>query len=497
MMNNRIKNTDWLGTVFYPVFVVLMETFWVYPWLVWIGTIRAFSPPRPALSLAAVFVVMAAAVLVVRYFLRPQWPLRLAQVFVVGSGLLVIILTLGVEYRSGYAFLSAGWFRYIGSVFGATFSHPGTIVVAVPALVYLWWRGINLGQSTSYFKSVYNSFVIGLVALIFLIAFWQFGSVSGAFTKPGANIGLDIIAFFFFGLMAIAVTHLYQMRSAMTREETGLLSVSRWLPIMLVVIGGMVVVVFLLAGAFSEGFFTIVGQAFTIMGHFFGRLLDYIAIPLNYLFVAVIWILRFIVKLLSSKTSQQPQSINGTSNEMFSNVTTANIPHIVGVIIQWLVGAVIVAAVIFFIARAISRYRFRREQEDIEQLDESLLSWRGLNKDLQGLFAAMANRLRRKRAPERVQDEDSGRAEIREIYRRLLEEGALSGYSRGHFETPGEYSGRLGSAIPSGRESLERLTELYDSVRYGEITPPEEKIESAKGFWQTLRGLLRGIRGAD
>jgi uncharacterized membrane protein len=285
------------------------------------------------------------------------------------------------------------------------------------------------------------------------------------------------------------------MRGAMSREETGLLSVRRWLPIMLIVIGGMVVIVFFLAGAFSEGFFTSAGQALGVMGHFFGKILDYIAIPLNYLFLAVIWILRYIVKLLSGKTEQPPQSINGTSNQMFPDVTAANIPHVVGVIIQWFLIAIIVGLVVFFIARAVSRYRDKRAQEDIEQLDESLLSWRGLNDDLQGLFAAMAGRFRRKRALElgRYQEE-SGRMEIREIYRRLLEEGKLSGYARGRFETPMEYSGRLGKAIPEGQEPLERLTELYDTVRYGDITPPAEKVESANGFWQMISELIRKIR---
>jgi multisubunit Na+/H+ antiporter MnhF subunit len=200
-MNERIKNIDWLATFLYPLFVILMETFWVYPWLLWFGTLHGFSPTRPALSLAAVFIVISLAVLMVRYVIQPRWHFRVVQSFVVVAGLVIMLLTLGIDYRAGYTFLSAGWFTYIGGLFSVTFSHPSTIVIAVPALVYLWWRGINLGQSTSYFKSVYNSFILGLVALVFLIVFWQIGSVSGAFSKLGSNVGLDIIAFFFFGLM--------------------------------------------------------------------------------------------------------------------------------------------------------------------------------------------------------------------------------------------------------------------------------------------------------
>jgi hypothetical protein len=34
---------DWLATVIYPLAVVLMEVFWVYPWLVWLGTWPMFA----------------------------------------------------------------------------------------------------------------------------------------------------------------------------------------------------------------------------------------------------------------------------------------------------------------------------------------------------------------------------------------------------------------------------------------------------------------------
>ena len=360
-MTSRLKNFDWLAAVIYPLLVVLMEAFWVYPWLVWMGSFPVFPQPRPPLSLASVIIVLAAAVLAVRYFLRPRWPVRLAQALIIGSGLVVILLVLGTEYRSGYGFLSPDWFVYIGQVFGNIFTHPDTIVIALPALLYLWWRGINLGQATSYFKSIYNSFVIGMVALVVLIVIWQISASSGSFPAPGAGIGLDIIAFFFFGLLAIAVTHLYLMRGAMPREEAGLTSVWRWLPIMLVVIGGMVVVVFVITGVFSEGFFTSVGHGFGAISHFFGKIINYIMIPFNYLLEGIVWIMRLGVNLLRGNQNQQPNSTGNTSlTDIFPKVTPADVPALVYAIVKWLVIAVVIAAVIYILARAVSRYRARR-----------------------------------------------------------------------------------------------------------------------------------------
>ncbi len=254
-MINRLRSLDWLAVVFYPLAVILMEAFWVSPWLGWLGVWPVFAEPRPALNLASVIIVLVVSLLVTRLLFKQKLPMRSIQIIIIGCGLVTMLLVLGVEYADGYSFLSGGWFVHIGQVLGTTFTHASTIVIALPAMIYLWWRGIILGQSTSYFKDIYRSFLLGMVALIALIILWQISSASGTFPKPGPGIGLNVIAFFFFGLMAIAICHLYVMRSTMPREEAALTSIRRWLPIMLGVIGGMVLIGFGVASIFSAEFF--------------------------------------------------------------------------------------------------------------------------------------------------------------------------------------------------------------------------------------------------
>ncbi|GAG53259.1 unnamed protein product, partial [marine sediment metagenome] len=157
------------------------------------------------------------------------------------------------------------------------------------------------------------------------------------------------------------------------------------------------------------------------------------------------------------------------------------------------------AVVIFILAKAISRFRAQRAREEIEEIHESLWSWRGLKDDLQLLFGMMGQKFKRKRAPavpEHDMDDDiSRRLNIREIYRHLLWEAARSGVARRRHETASEYAGRLGQAVPDTSEPLDRLTDLYIDVRYGETSPPEEQVDNANSIWGTLRGLLRRIRG--
>jgi hypothetical protein len=196
----RLKSFDWMAVVFYPLAVILMEAFWVSPWLSWAGVWPVFSEARPVLSLASVIIVIVVSLVVTRIFVNQKLPMWAIQAIVIGCGIVTMILVLAVEYGDGFTFLSGQWFGHIWQVLGDTFESPGTVVIAIPAIIYLWWRGIMLGQSTSYFKDIYRSFLLGLVALVILIIVWQITGASGHLPKPGSDIGINIIAFFFFGL---------------------------------------------------------------------------------------------------------------------------------------------------------------------------------------------------------------------------------------------------------------------------------------------------------
>jgi hypothetical protein len=486
---------DWMATVFYPLAVVLMETFWVYPWLVWLGSWPVFNGGRPVLSLASVAITLAVALLVTRLSLRQEWSLPRLRAVIVGGGLLVILIVLGVDYRAGYGFLSGPWFGYVGRTLGATFKSPGTIVVAIPALLYLWWRGIILGQTTSYFRDIYRTFILGMVALIVLIFFWQVSAASERFAGPGGEIGLYVMAFFFFGLMAIAICHIYTMRRSMPKEEAALTSVWRWLPIMLGVIGGMVLVGFGMASIFSPDIFTSIGHGLNAIGGFLGKILGYILWPI---FFVIAWLIRLIKYILSLLKGQSPQAENATLNQqqpLFQDVTPANVPPWVTEAIKWFIVALIIALVLFVLAKAVSRLRARRMRDEIEEIHESLFSWRGLRDDLKELLGMMGDRFRKKPVgPGPIFDENAVGLDIREIYRHVLWEGSRSGIPRRRHETATEYSRRLGKNVPESGEPLDDITGLYENARYGDIKLPETQVDNANTWWQKLRGLIRKIR---
>jgi hypothetical protein len=496
-MISIFKKVDWLAVVIYPLAVVLMEAFWIFPWLVWLGVWHIFAESRTALSLVSVIIVLAVSLLVTRVTIRQKWSLRLIRFVVVSCGLVTMFLVLRFEYGSGYAFFDGQWFIHIGRMLGATFENPYTIVLALPVLLYLWWRGMQLGRTASYFSNVYRSFVIGMVALIVLIILWQISAGSGNFEGPISTIGLYIIAFFFFGLIALTICHLYLMRQRMPSGEA-LTSVWRWMPIMLGVSGGIVIIGFAAAGLFSPEFFTTVGHGIRVVFGVLGEAFQYILIPFNYLFEGIWYLLQVIVNWLRpEEAAELGMSGNMTMMDMPEYVPK-EIPPIVTTVLKWLVVALIVAAVIYILVKAINRFRERHQREEIEEIHESLWSLSGLRDDLRLFLNMMGQKFKRKPRPVEshyADDDISGRLNIREIYRHLLWEAARSGVVRRSHETACEYEGRLGQYLPDGREQLNQITDLYVNVRYGEIRPQEEQVDSANGLWKALRSLLRELRG--
>ncbi len=490
----KSNKIDWLATVLYPLAVVLMEAFWVFPWLYWLGSWPMYAEPRQPLSLAAVIVVLAAALALTKLVSRhEEWPLAAVRTAVVGLGVAAFFIVLRLAYPPP---AGTGWFVYLHGLLDQTFQHPSTIVLAGPAIVYLWWRGITLGRTTTYFRDVYRLFIMGLAALIVLLILWQVSGYNERFSAPGQDVAMYVIAFFFFGLLAIAVCHLYAIRRTMPKEEAALTSVRRWLPIMLAVVGGMVLVGFGVGAIFSPEFFDSVGRIAHTVGHALSTAAEYILIPLGYVMEAVLWVLRWFINLIRGNLSGVEQASSANQTPLFQNVDTKAWPPEILAALKWGVLVIILGLVVFFIARAVTRSRRRRNAEDIEEINESLFSWAGLRDDLKDLFGHLRNRFAPKRRPRpRTFDDTAGTLDVREIYRRLLWESARSGLPRRPGETVEEYARRLGRLVPDSAAPLEGINPAYSEARYGDRQLAGERVQGANQLWRSLRGVLRRLRG--
>ena len=497
---SRFKKINYLNDVFYPTSVVLMESFWFYPWLLWLGVWDFFVQPGPAINLLSVIVLLVASLAITRVVTKQSWPLWLIRTVILGSGVVIMFLVLRIGHNAGYGIFDFGWYGFIGDKLAHFFEKPHPAVLAIPVMIYLWWRGISLGRTTSQFKSIYTSFLIGMSALILLIILWSAGSGSNSFPGPGSELAVYVVGFFFFGLVSIAVGHLYMMHRAMPTEEAALTSIWRWLPMMLGVVGGMIVIGFVVGSLFSRDFIQTLKNAAGYVGDAFEQIIEWIGVPLNWIFEGILAVLRWIVGML--RTNPPDQSENMTGGGPFDNIEVTNnqlSPELV-MIIKWVLIAIIIAAVIFFLARAISRYLDRRNQEQIEEIHESLWNAKDVGNDFRMFLKGLANRFRRKPKPGFPDDlfatKPGEKMDVRKIYRHLLREGKDSGIPRQKHETVTEYARRLEKYIPAGTGQVDTITDYYTDVRYGDINLQEQKVDRANTLWGNVRNLLRSLRGA-
>ena len=491
------KKINYLNDGFYPLSVVLMESFWIFPWLLWIGLWPYFDVEGPALSLISVIAVLVASLLITRIVTKQKWPIWLIRTVIIGFGVIIMFLVLRIEHTAGFGIFDSGWYGFAGNTLGNFFGSPHPMGVAIAAMIYLWWRGIGLGRSTSQFRGIYSSFLTGLTFLILLIIMWRLTSGEDTYATPGSEIALYVIAFFFFSLISIAVGHLFMMHRSMPTEEAALTSGWRWLPMMLGVIGGMVIVGFVVAIAFSEDLFETLKTGFGYITDGMGQLVEWLSVPLNWI---IELIANFIRWFFDTFRGEPGQSYNLTAGSPFDDAETGQFnfsPEAVAAI-KWLIVALVIAVIIFFLARAISRYLGSRKGDEIEEIHESVWDINEIGDDFRKFFKNLGNMFKRKprAGPGYLFNTKPGeKMDMREIYRHLLWEGRNSGIPRRKHETVTEYARRLEKTIPDGTQPVDTITSLYSDVRYGDIHLEEEKEDNANSLWDTLRNMLRNLRG--
>ena len=496
-MTGLFKKEDLLAVVIYPLVVVLMEAFWIYPWVVWLGRLLpSFDQMRPPVSILSAIIVLSVSLAVTRIFHKREWRLGYIRAAIIGGGIVVMFLVLRIEYGSGYGLFDGGWGVYFVRMVGASFEQPNPLVAAMPVIICLWWRGILLGRATVYFENIYRSFIIGIAGLILLIVVWLIMPDNGGYEDPLSSISLYALSFFLFGLTALAIRNIYLMRTRMAEKESRT-SIWRSLPLTLAVIGGIVIAGLLVATLFSPEFLNTIAAGFKALGSLLRKALYYIIFPLQYVVAAIFRVMRWLVNLIRKPEEQEAQEFGASPIDEIER-ESGEMPQIISTILETLVVAALVAAAIFILAKAIRRIKSRGSDDEFEETHESLWSKDTLKDDLRRLLKTIGQKFRRASIPASVfYDDETGDLNIREIYKRLLWEAGGFGIIRRKYETPSEYAGRLEEYLTDGKGQLYRITDLYSEVRYGEIELEEEEIHAANDLWVRLRGNIRRIGEPD
>ncbi|HEY32804.1 MAG TPA: DUF4129 domain-containing protein [Dehalococcoidia bacterium] len=497
----RLTRLNWIATIVIPTAVVLMEVYWFYPWLLWLGKMEMFAEPRAPLSIGGVIFLLGGGFIVTRYLLSREWSLSLVRWGVILCGLVVVFTVIRSEYHAGYGLFDGGWLVHTSSIL-LDFSQAHTLMVALPAGAYLWWRGIRYGRSPLYTATVYQKFMIGIISFVLLIIVWRVSLGAGSLEELASTVAPHVAAFFFFALVSLALINLESIRQQMTSEDMGPSFNRRWLPILIAVIGGIVLVGIGVASIFSPEFLAFLSRLLGSIGDVVRTVIGYILIPFGFIAAGLYWVGEFIVNLIRGENIPEFEGPDfDFAEEATAEVTQEQlIPEVIILVLKWVLFAVVAIIVIYLLARAVSRFRASRARVDVEEVNESLWSWGGLMADVRLLLSVIWQRLWRRRkettptdaTPHRYLEEDeTDTADIRTIYRRMLRQASRFGMGRRNHETPYEYRGRLGQIAPDSHEPLAELTDLYVNVRYGETEPQQRQVSRANSLWQALKRLLR------
>lgn len=363
------------------------------------------------------------------------------------------------------------------------------------------------GRAPLYSANIYRSFLVGIAALVILIIVWRASLGTGSFGDLTSAVGPYVAAFFFSGLAALALANLQAIQQRLLPDETVRAFNRRWLPILFGVVGGIVLVGVVVAGAFSPEFLALLARLFNSAVDVLRQGVRYLLIPLQYVAAGIFYAMQFIANWLTGGKPMEPFTITDFAPpEGIPETTTGGeFPVIAVLVIKWCLLAAIAIAIVVLLAKAISRRRYERAKAGVEEVHESLWSWGGFMADLSQFLSMIWGWFIRKGkepvtaspVPSWHPEEDApqGVLGIREIYRHLLWEASRSRIARRPYETPYEYATRLGQAVPDGSGQLGKLTDLYINTRYGDRKPRDKQVNYANSLWKVLRSLLRRPEG--
>jgi hypothetical protein len=478
-----------------PVLAILMEVFWSFAWLVWLSSISALGWAHPPLNFISSIFLAVFCEIFSRYALSRKWSIKRVRLVVLLVSLVLLLLLVRLNLGGGYSIWDPAWTGYI-------IEHIPETVVALLAGVYLLWRGFAIGGARNTFRDIYNHFLVGLSATIVLLILW--GITAGNIRTIGSSAGLYTILFFGTGLLTLAIANLEALRTELLLHQEAAGSFSRrWMTLLVALVLVILGIGIAIASFFSSD---LAGTVLHALGTFADWLLTgllYLLYPIAFVASGIYYLFKWIISLIThGQPPDQMQPMNMGDLQKFTQGQSAiAIPGGILLALKWLMILAIAGLIIYFLYRIIVRYTQVKNQEDIEEVQETLWSWGLFSADLRALLAWLFRWARRKErskastssseftAP--VIDEESGRIySVRELYRAWLWQAGQRWSPRRRSETPYEYQRRLGANLDIVGKDVDTLTDEYIKERYGEEKTGEERLNLLNRLWHSLRARL-------
>lgn len=404
-----------------------------------------------------------------RFTLNSDLTLRRKQVASLGLAVLSIMLAIRLTLFANYSAFDLGWIGQIPVAAASMFITFSPITLLLLMGIYAWWRGLSLAQASFDFDGVGFRFRLGvlMVALQALINTWV-GRI---------DMGGLLTAFFFFGLLAVALAR---------QEDLGRSEANVALPLKgpwLAILSGSVLLVLGLAALLA---LVLTPQGIRAILDLFRPLEPLVVLVLYAILIAVSFIVELLYNILASilqriinpnapaqpfillprpppTVLQQPDQLNALA-AFFDPL------RIVCAVV--LVGGILLAMALSL--NNIQKRTRRRGNETRENVPVAI--------DLNPL-----RRLRDWLRKPELSADDSDVASIKRIYANLVKLSARRGFPRRDAETPYEFMRDLRETLPGTLDEERAITDAYVRVHYGEHAPGADEVAMVKEAWKKIR----------
>lgn len=353
---------------------------------------------------------------------------------------------------------------------------PHELVILLVVL-FLWWRGLRLGQAVPSVALAGLRFRAGVVIFVVFLFFFNL-----YITR---DITLYIVAFFFFGLMAVAMARV---------EEVGLLRGGQAMPLGRAWLGvlGLATAAVIGVGAAITGVLAgpLPGQVMGWLTPIWLILIALIALILSLFVAALAALVEFVASSIPNidlsfmaQLEERLQQMRESISRMGESLSP-EILRFTG-LLQGLAFVAVLALILIGVVRTVRRLQGAAAQRG--EATETLLTsgllasaWRGLLDESAGGLARLVRRF------------GLGRGlwaalSIRRIYAQMAWLAAARGYPRAPSETPYQYLSSLDRAFPDAIDQVRLITEAYVNVHYGELPETPEDLAAIRAAWVELR----------
>jgi hypothetical protein len=467
---------DWVEELLY-LCILATGACIVYPWQLLLSTALGYD----GMSLLGLCVLFWLPYLVVSALHLFQMPGDRRQALIVACALLTALLGIWFHvYGPGAADGSAAYPVWdlvwladaVDRLFSMSLVVPPEVFTTILVLIG-WWRGIVASRHEYETQQVWFRFRLGVILLFayFLVTlFGQRLDLSGL-----------ILAFFFFGLMSIALASVIE--SGGVHRST--LGSGQWVGMLGGTILGSLGVALLISLLLSRQMLRAVLAWLepVVRAAQYGVWLVLSAV-LYLLWPLIEWATEWIRHL---DWEQIPFNVSplmsplATPQELLEAEETATILPACRAIFV-IVGVVVGLLLVVRAVRRLSRQQ--AERRGLER--ESLWSGQDFADDLRNSLRQGWDQIRA------LAGQFGGRrhrsaATIRRLYASMVDLATEAGYPRRPAETPYEYRPTLDRAYPQSREAVDAITEAYVRVHYGEVPESRAEMDRLVEYWEQLQ----------